>query len=107
MGPRQFCRGNQIFDLATDAYDPLQWGHGNSAVEIALTDIAVLLHALAHNTSAYVDPLREIHVAQRTQPPFFKQSIQIEMVTISRAVPVLPPAYDRSHHPADGIGYTT
>ena len=32
----------------------LQWGHGISAVEIVLTDIAVLLHILAHNASASV-----------------------------------------------------
>ena len=70
----------------------LQWGHGISAVEMVLTDIAVLLHVLAHNASASVNAPQWIHVVQPTQPPFFKQPNQIQTVTLSRALPVLRPA---------------
>ena len=48
----------------------LQWGHGISAVEMALTDIAVFLHVLTHNASASVYAPQWIHVVQPTSPPF-------------------------------------
>lgn len=69
----------------------LQWGHGISAVEMVLTDIAVLLHVLAHNASASVFAPQSAQVVQPTPPPFFKQAIQIHTVTKSRALPVVPP----------------
>jgi hypothetical protein len=67
MGPRHFCRGNMAVNLVANHGQPvLQWGHGISAVEMVLTDIAVLLHVLAHNASASVDAPQWIHVVQPT-----------------------------------------
>lgn len=54
MGPRHFSRRNEVTDWNAHLEFPsFNGAHGISAVEIALTDLFVLIQILAHNASTY------------------------------------------------------
>ncbi len=77
MGPRHFSRGIGLgCALADRCMGLLQWGHGISAVELVLGQLAVRQDILEHIASASVQSTDSVwHV--HPSPPYYSRFLHV------------------------------